>query len=98
MAEPDGESSVERLVELLDDRLRQSEWDILTALAAADGPLTLDELVEETGYTERTVKKRLGTLEERVHGGTLVRRTGAGDPELHPQFAAAVREHVEAES
>lgn len=88
MAESD---SVERLVELLHDRLRESELDILVALADADGPLTVDDLVEETGYTERTIKKRIDTLEEQVHGGTLLQRDDDGNPVLHPQFAAAVR-------
>lgn len=88
------DSSVSRLVELLDDRLIQSEWEILTALAAADGPLTTDELVEATGYTERTVTKRLGTLEDQVHGGTLLSRNDEGNPVLHPQFAAAVRNYT----
>lgn len=87
--------SVDRLVELLHDRLRQSELDILLALAEADEPLTVDELVEETGYTERTVKKRIDTLEERVHGGTLLQRDPEGNPVLHPQFAAAVRSYEE---
>lgn len=87
-------SSVDRLVELLDDRLIQSEWEILTALADADGPLTIDELVEATGYTERTVTKRLGTLEDQVHGGTLLSRTDDGNPVLHAQFAKAVRSYT----
>ena len=86
-------SSVGRLVELLDDRLKQSEWEILTALAAADGSLSIDELVDETGYTERTVKKRVGTLEDQLHGGTLLSRDDDGNPVLHPQFASAVRSH-----
>ena len=90
MAETE-ESSVSRLVELLDARLKKSEWEILTALAAADGPLTTDELVEQTGYTERTVSKRVDTLEEQLHGGTLLSRDDDGNPMLHPQFAQAVR-------
>jgi biotin operon repressor len=89
-------SSVERLVDLLEERLKQSEWDILTALARADEPLTVDRLAEETGYTERTVSKRVDTLAEQVHGGTLLQTTGDG-ARLHPQFAAAVRRHVDAE-
>jgi DNA-binding IclR family transcriptional regulator len=87
-------SSVERLVDLLEDRLKQSEWDILTALAAADGPLTVAKLAEETGYTERTVSKRVDTLAEQVHGGTLLEPTDDG-ARLHPQFAAAVRRHAD---
>lgn len=88
------QTSVGRLVELLDDRLKQSEWEILTALAAADGPLSTEELVEETGYTERTVKKRVGTLEEQIHSGTLLYRDDDDNPVLHPQFAQVVREYV----
>lgn len=88
------ESSVDRLVELLNDRLIQSEWEILTALADADGPLTIDELTEATGYTDRTVTKRLGTLEDKVHGGTLLSRNEEDNPVLHPQFAKAVRRYT----
>lgn len=89
----DDTSSVDRLVELLDDRLKRSEWDILTALAAADDALTVEELVEETGYTDRTVKKRLDTLAEQVHTTTLLERTDDG-ARLHPQFAATVRRYT----
>ncbi|WP_101294345.1 MarR family transcriptional regulator [Halegenticoccus soli] len=95
MTQTEADNPVERLVELLDDRLKQSEWDILAALAEADGPLTVGELVDETGYTERTVKKRVETLEAQLHGGTLLRRDGDGNPVLHPQFARAVRAHVD---
>lgn len=96
MAESESESSndVERLVELLDDRLRDSEWDILVALAEADEPLTVEGLAEETGYTERTIKKRVDTLEDQVHGGTLLKREDDGTPYLHPQFAAVVRDYL----
>ena len=93
MTDTETPNSVERLVELLDERLIQSEWEILVALASADDALTIDDLVEETGYTERTVKKRLGTLEEKVQGGTLLSRSESGDPQLHPQFARAVRDY-----
>jgi hypothetical protein len=91
-------TSVERLVELLDDRLRASEWDILTALAAADEPMSVDELVDATGYTDRTVKKRIDTLAEVVRGDTLLYRTDEGEPALHPALAAAVRSFVDAGS
>ncbi|WP_224333959.1 helix-turn-helix transcriptional regulator [Haloprofundus halobius] len=93
MAETEAQNNVDRLVELLDDRLKNSEWEILVALAEADGPLTKAELAESTGYTERTVSKRVDTLEEQVHGGTLVQRDDDGNPYLHPQFAAAVRQY-----
>ncbi|WP_224448853.1 winged helix-turn-helix transcriptional regulator [Haloprofundus salilacus] len=93
MAETEARNSVDRLVELLDDRLKKSEWEILVALAEADGPLTDEELAEATGYTDRTVSKRVDTLEEQVHGGTLIQRDDDGNPYLHSQFAAAVRQH-----
>ncbi|KTG09149.1 hypothetical protein AUR64_15245 [Haloprofundus marisrubri] len=93
MAETEAQNSVDRLVELLDDRLKKSEWEILVALAEADGPLTKEELAEATGYTDRTVSKRTDTLEEQVHGGTLVKRDDDGNAYLHPQFAAAVRQY-----
>jgi DNA-binding MarR family transcriptional regulator len=93
MAETEARNSVARLVELLDDRLKKSEWEILVALAEADGPLTNEELAEKAGYTERTISKRVDTLEEQVHGGTLIQRDDDGNPYLHPQFAAAVRQH-----
>lgn len=93
MAGSEGESSVARLVELLAERLRKSEWEILTALAAADSPMTVEELAEETGYTERTIKKRVDTLAERVHSETLLSRDEDGNPTLHPQFARVVRDH-----
>jgi predicted transcriptional regulator len=88
------QTSVERLVELLDDRLRASEWDILTALAAADGPMSVDELADAAGYTERTITKRVDSLMEVVHGDRLLVRTDDGEPTLHPDFAAAVRAYV----
>jgi biotin operon repressor len=94
MAESSMESNLPRLVELLHERLKQSELDILVALAEADGgPLAVEELAEETGYTERTVKKRTETLEEQVHGGTLLSRNEEGRPVLHPKFAQAIRDH-----
>jgi hypothetical protein len=92
----DDHTSLDRLVELLDERLRTSEWEILTALAAADEPMNYGALAEATGYTERTIKKRVGTLAEVVHGETLLRTEG--DPRLHPQFAAAVRAYADADA
>jgi hypothetical protein len=91
----DGEqTSVERLAELLSERLIKSEWEILVALAQADRALGPEELVEATGYTERTVKKRVNSLTEEIVGERditkLFRRTADG-PVLDPTFAAAVR-------
>jgi hypothetical protein len=91
----DGEqTSVERLAELLSERLIKSEWEILVALAQADRALGPEELVEATGYTERTVKKRVNSLTEEIVGERditkLFRRTADG-PVLDSTFAAAVR-------
>ncbi|WP_267643716.1 hypothetical protein [Haloarchaeobius amylolyticus] len=82
---------VERLAAKMASEYVQSEYDIARALAAADGPLTLEELVDETGYTDRTVEKRLGTLEERLGGEPLITRTEDGDPRLHPILAKAIK-------
>lgn len=79
------------LVTKMHDQFRESELDIAHALAEADGPLSVDELVERTGYTERTVKKRVDTLEERLKGEPLVERTEAGQPRLEPHLARALR-------
>ncbi len=94
MAHSETQSTVEQLLELLDDRLRKSEWEILVELAEVDGPLTPSELADRTGYTERTIKKRIDTLEDCLHGGTILHRDEDGNPSLHPQFAEAVRTYV----
>lgn len=83
------------LAEKMATEYRSSEYDIARALAAADGPLTVEELAEETGYTERTVRKRVGTLEEALRGEPLLRRDDRDRPALHPALAAAVRDRDE---
>lgn len=91
-------ATLDRLARKLRTEYRQSELDIAIALAEADGPLTIEELAREAEYTERTIKKRVGTLEERLHGAPLLERTEDGKPYLHPELARAViREIVESE-
>ena len=85
------QETLSRLVEKMTTEYTQSEVDIARALAAADGPLSTEALAEETGYTERTIKKRVGTLEEQLHGEPLLVRDEEDNPQLHPEFAAAVR-------
>lgn len=82
---------VAALVDKMASEYVQSEYEIAEALATADGPLTVDELVEETGYTDRTVEKRTGTLEERLGGEPLFQRDEDGNPTLHPVLAQAIR-------
>lgn len=81
------------LAEKMSTEYRDSEYDIARALAAAeDGEgLSTEQLAEETGYTERTVKKRVGTLEEALGGEPLLRRDEDDRPVLHPALAAAIR-------
>lgn len=79
------------LVKKMHDEYRESEIDIALALAEVDGPLTSAELAENTGYTERTVRKRVGTLEERLHGPPLLHRDEEERPYLHPELASALR-------
>lgn len=85
------QETLSRLVEKMAAEYTQSEVDIARALAAADGPLSVADLVEETGYTERTIKKRVGTLEEQLRGEPLLVRDEDDRPHLHPELAAAVR-------
>jgi len=82
---------VAALVDKMASEYVQSEYEIAEALAEAEGPLTPDELVEETGYTERTVEKRTGTLEDRLGGEPLFQRDEDGNPMLHPVLARAIR-------
>jgi DNA-binding IclR family transcriptional regulator len=79
------------LAEKLRSEYRDSELAIAEALAEADEPLSIDALAEATGYTERTVKKRVDTLEERLGGAPLLRRDDADRPSLHPEVTAALR-------
>lgn len=86
---------VAALVDKMASEYVQSEYEIAQALAEADGSLTVDELVAETGYTDRTVEKRTDTLEDRLGGEPLFQRDEAGNPMLHPILARAIREHEE---
>lgn len=85
------------LAEKMSTEYRDSEYDIARALATADDGegLSIEELAEQTGYTERTVKKRVGTLEDELGGEPLLRRDEDDQPVLHPELAAAIRSHVE---
>ena len=80
-----------RLVRKMHDEYTSSEVEIALALATADEPLSIDALAEETGYTERTIKKRVGTLEESLGGPPLIHRDDEDRPYLHPAFAEAMR-------
>ena len=84
-------AELERLVQKMHDEYTQSEVDIAIALAEAEGPLSTDELAEATGYTERTVRKRVGTLEEQLGGSPLLARDEDDRPYLHEAVAEAVR-------
>ncbi|ADJ14938.1 helix-turn-helix domain-containing protein [Halalkalicoccus jeotgali] len=82
------------LAEKMATEYRESEYDIAVALANAGEPLSTAELAEETGYTERTVKKRVGTLEEALDGEPLLRRDEEDRPVLAAPLATAVREQA----
>lgn len=84
-------AELERLVEKMYDDYTQSELDIALALAEADDPLSVAELADETGYTDRTIKKRVGTLEEQLRGPPLIDRDEDDRPYLHPAVAEALR-------
>lgn len=83
---------VRDLVRAMDDHLRASEMAIAVALAEADEPLMISELAERAEYTERTIKKRVETLAEALHGEPQIRREDE-TVSLHPQIAAALRNH-----
>lgn len=83
------------LAEKMASEYRDSEYDIAVALAAAEEPLSVEDLAEETGYTERTVKKRIGTLEDALRGEPLLKRDESDRPYLHPALARAIREQAE---
>lgn len=91
MAEQEVPAELEKLVEKMSTAYLDSEFAIAGALAGAEGPLDVAALVEATGYTERTVKKRVDSLEERLGGEPLIRRDEDGDVALHPRLAEAVR-------
>lgn len=87
MGEADVPGELLNLVRKVRDDYLDSEIAIAEALAAADGPLSIDELVDETEYTKRTVKKRVESLVENLQGQPLIRYED-GEVELHE----AVRE------
>lgn len=92
MATEEVPSKLAALAEKMATEYRDSEYEIALALANADEPLSTEELEEETGYTDRTIKKRVGTLEEALGGDPLLRRDEEDRPVLHPALAEAVRE------
>lgn len=91
MATDGVEETLEKLVRKIQDDYTASEYEIAIALADADGPLSIADLAEETEYTERTVRKRVGTLEERLGGAPLMQRTEDDHPYVHPRLATALR-------
>ncbi|MCL7416340.1 MAG: helix-turn-helix domain-containing protein [Halalkalicoccus sp.] len=95
MATEEVPAKLAALAEKMATEYRESEYEIALALSNADEPLSTEELAEETGYTERTIKKRVGTLEEELGGEPLLRRDEEDRPVLHPALATAVREHAD---
>lgn len=91
MAEQEVPEELARLVEKMRSEYLDSEVAIADALAEADGALSTDELVDVTGYTKRTVKKRVDSLEDRLQGEPLFRRSD-DDVSLHPRLAEALAE------
>lgn len=77
------------LVEKLRSEYRDSELDIAEALADAGEALSIEDLAELTGYTERTVEKRVGTLEEQLGGAPLLQRDDEDRPFLHDAVVEA---------
>ena len=90
MPEQEVPEEIARLVEKMRSEYLDSEVAIASALAEADGPLDTEELVEATGYTKRTVAKRVDSLEERLKGAPLFQRPDDENVALHPRLAAAL--------
>lgn len=95
MATEEVPAKLAALAEKMATEYRDSEYEIALVLANSEGPLSTEQLAEETGYTERTIKKRVDTLEEALRGDPLLQRDDADRPVLHPRLAAAVREHAD---
>lgn len=93
MADVEVPAELERLVEKMRAEYLDSEVAIATALADADEALDIEALVDATGYTERTVKKRVDSLEDRLGGEPLLSRPEADHVRLHPRVAQALRAH-----
>ncbi len=91
MATEEVPAELAALAEKMSTEYRDSEYEIAIALANADGPLSTDELAEETGYTDRTIKKRVDTLEEALGGDPLFRRDDEDRPVLHPALASTLK-------
>jgi predicted transcriptional regulator len=91
MAQSDTPPEIEALVEKMRDTYVDSEFEIAQALADQDGTLSIEELTEATGYTERTVEKRVESLIDRLGGEPLAGRDDEGRPRLHSTLAAAIR-------
>lgn len=94
MATEEVPAKLAELAEKMATEYRESEYEIALALADAGKPLSTAELAEATGYTERTIRKRVDTLEEALGGEPLLRRDDEGRPNLAPALATAVREHA----
>jgi predicted transcriptional regulator len=95
MATEEVPAELAALSEKMATEYRDSEYEIAIALASSEEALSTEELAEETGYTDRTIKKRVGTLEEALGGDPLLRRDDEDRPVLHPALARAVREYTE---
>lgn len=78
-----------RIAAWMQTHLRTSEYEIAKALAESRDRLTVDELVEETDYTRRTVRKRVDTLAEALSDQPILHRSDAG-LKLHPKIAHAI--------
>lgn len=91
MAQSDTPAELEALVEKMRDTYVDSEYEIAQALAEADTSVSTGSLAEETGYTERTIDKRVDSLIDQLGGEPLASRDEDGDPRLHPALAAAIR-------
>jgi biotin operon repressor len=91
MAESDTPAEIEALVEKMRESYVDSEFEIAQALAEHDEAVSIEDLAEATGYTERTIEKRVDSLFDRLGGEPLASRDEAGHPRLHPALAAAVR-------
>jgi DNA-binding IclR family transcriptional regulator len=91
MADSETPPEIEALVEKMRETYVDSEFEIAQALADRDGALSVEELAETTGYTERTVEKRVESLIDQLGGEPLAGRDEEGRPRLHPELAAAIR-------
>ncbi len=92
MATDGVEETLAALARKMEDEYTASEYEIAQALAQAEGPLSTEELGEATGYTDRTIRKRVGTLEEQLGGPPLLQRDEEDRPFLHAALAEALRD------